>query len=135
VLGMEAAEHEETAPTAPTLLVSKLSCSLAGKAQTIKILSGSLLHRAYGCDEVTEQFACSYGLNPQFRNKFDKGRLKVSGTDHDGEVRAVEMLDHPFYVATLFVPQVSSQPGNPHPLIISYLKAALSHQIEEGETY
>jgi CTP synthase (UTP-ammonia lyase) len=56
--------------------------------------------------------------------------------DYDPELRYhLATLDHPFYVATLFVPQVSSQPGNPHPLIISYLKAALSHQIEEGETY
>ena len=134
MLGIQDAEHEETAPASPTLLVSKLACSPAGKAQTIRILPGSQLHQAYGRDEVTEQFACSYGLNPQFRYKFEKGQLKVTGTDLDGEVRVVEMSDHPFYVATLFVPQVSSQPDNPHPLIISYLKAALSHQIKEGGT-
>jgi CTP synthase (UTP-ammonia lyase) len=128
VLGIEDAEHEETAPTAPTLLVSKLTCSLVGKAQTIKILPGSLLHRAYGRDEVTEQFACSYGFNPQYRYKFEKGRLKVTGVDLDGEVRVVEMSDHPFYVATLFVPQISSEPASPHPLITAYLKAALSFQ-------
>jgi CTP synthase (UTP-ammonia lyase) len=114
-------------------LISKLTCSLAGKAQAIKILPGSLLHRAYGRNEVTEQFACSYGFNPQFRPKFDKGRLKITGIDLDGDVRAVEMLDHPFYVATLFVPQVSSRPDNPHPLLIAYLKAALSCQVEENK--
>ena len=126
MLGIEDAEHEETAPSAPTLLVSKLTCSLVGKTQAIKILSGSLLHRAYGRDEVTEQFACSYGLNPQFRDKVEKGRLKITGVDLDGEVRAMEVLDHPFYVATLFLPQVSSKPDRPHPLIVAYLRAALA---------
>jgi CTP synthase (UTP-ammonia lyase) len=132
VLGIEDAEHEETAPTAPTLLVSKLACSLVGKSQTIKILPGSLLHRAYGGDEATEQFACSYGFNQKFRHKFEKGRLKVTGVDLEGEARVVEMLDHPFYVATLFVPQISSQPESPHPLIVAYLKAALSFQSQES---
>jgi len=126
VLGIEDAEHEESAPSAPTLLVSKLSGSLVGKTQTIKILPGSLLHRAYGREEVTEQFACNYGLNPQFRDKIEKSQLKITGVDLDGEVRAVEVFDHPFYVATLFLPQIFSKPESPHPLIVAYLKAALA---------
>lgn len=126
MLGIEDAEHEESAPGAPTLLVSKLSSSLVGKTQTIKILPGSLVHRAYGRDEVTEQFACNYGLNPQFRDKVEKGQLKITGVDLDGEVRAVEVVEHPFYVATLFLPQISSAPESPHPLIVAYLRAALA---------
>ena len=126
MLGIEDAEHEESAPGAPTLLVSKLSSSLVGKTQTIKILPVSLVHRAYGRDEVTEQFACNYGLNPQFRDKVEKGQLKITGVDLDGEVRAVEVVEHPFYVATLFLPQISSAPESPHPLIVAYLRAALA---------
>jgi hypothetical protein len=126
VLGIEDAEHEESAPTAPTLLVSKLADSLVGKTQKIKILAGSLVQRAYGRDEVSEQFACNYGLNPQFQDKVAKGQLKITGVDLYGEVRVFEVLDHPFYVATLFLPQISSAPGSPHPLIVAYLRAALA---------
>jgi CTP synthase (UTP-ammonia lyase) len=132
VLGIENAEHEETTPRAPTLLVSKLASALVGKTQKIKIQPGSLLHRAYGRDEVTEQFACNYGLNPQFRDRFEKGRLKITGVDLDGEARVVEIFDHPFYLATLFLPQISSQPASPHPLIIAYLQAARSIQSREN---
>ena len=81
MLGIEDAEHEESAPGALTLLVSKLASSLAGKTQKIKILPGSLVHRTYGRDEVSEQFACNYGLNPQFQNKIEKGKLKITGVD------------------------------------------------------
>lgn len=126
MLGIEGAEHEETAPRAPTLLISKLPSSLVGKTQTIKILPNSLLHSAYGRNEVTEQFACNYGFNPRFQDKFEGGQLKVTGVGPDGEVRAVEISDHPFYVATLFLPQTSSTPESPHPLIIAYLRAALA---------
>jgi len=58
-LGIENAEHEETAPDALTLLVRRLTCSLAGKTQTIKLLPGALVYRAYGRDEAAERFACS----------------------------------------------------------------------------
>ena len=126
MLGIEDAEHEESAPGAPTLLVSKLADSLVGKTQKIKILPGSLVHRAYGREEVIEQFACKYGLNPQFQGKVEEGRLKITGVDLYGEARVVEVLDHPFYVATLFLPQISSAPGSAHPLIVAYLRAALA---------
>jgi CTP synthase (UTP-ammonia lyase) len=128
VLGIKDAEHEESAPNAPTLLVSKLASSLVGKTETIKILPDSLARRAYGRDEVPEQFACNYGLNPQFRDKFQKGRLKITGVDLDDEVRVVELPGHPFYVATLFLPQISSAPESPHPLIVAYLRAAVAFQ-------
>lgn len=128
MLGIEDAEHEETAPNAPTLLVSKLSCSLVGKTQMIKLVRGSHVRGAYGQDEATEGFACSYGVNPEFRDQLEKGGLKITGVDLDGEARVVEMSDHPFYVATLFVPQISSRPGSPHPLIMAYLRAALAFQ-------
>jgi CTP synthase (UTP-ammonia lyase) len=128
VLGIQDAEHEETAPSAPTLIISKLACSLVGKTQTIKITPGSHAHQAYGQQEVMEQFYCSYGLNPEFRDKLSKGQLKITGVDLNGEVRIVELSDHPFYVATLFLPQIASRPENPHPLIVAYLRAALAFQ-------
>ena len=128
MLRIEGAEHEETAPRAQTLLISKLPSSLVGKTQTIKILPGSLLHSAYGRDEATEQFACNYGFNPKFRDKIGGGQLKVTAVGPDGEVRAVEISAHPFYVGTLFLPQTSSTPANPHPLIVAYLRAALAFQ-------
>jgi CTP synthase (UTP-ammonia lyase) len=107
------------------LLINKLACSLVGKTQTIKITPGSFAHRAYGHLEVTEQFHCNYGLNPQFRDKVHAEQLKITGVDLEGGARIVELSEHPFYVATLFLPQISSRPDSPHPLIVAYLKAAM----------
>lgn len=45
--------------------------------------------------------------------------------DSDGEARILELPGHPFYVATLFVPQMSSSPERPHPLVVAFLQAAL----------
>jgi CTP synthase (UTP-ammonia lyase) len=96
------------------------------KTQKIKIFTNSLVYKAYGRDEITEQFTCSYGLNPKFLDIIGKGQLKVAGADLDGEVRVVEVSDHPFYVGTLYQPQLSSTPDSPHPLIVAYLRAVLA---------
>jgi CTP synthase (UTP-ammonia lyase) len=124
VTGIPDADHEESAPGAPRLIISRLAGSLAGKTQTIRIAPDSMAHQAYGQAEVLEQFYCNYGLNPTFRQAVNKGPLKVSGADLDGEVRIVELPDHPFYIATLFLPQVFSMPERPHPLIVALLKCA-----------
>jgi len=95
----------------------------------IQIHSESLFHQAYGQDHVAEQFACNYGLNPKFRHGFEKGPLNMVGTNLDGEVRAIELSNHPFFVSTLYLPQVSSRPDKPHPLIVAYLKAAINFRL------
>lgn len=126
VLGIRDAEHEETAPEAETLVVSKLACSLAGQTQTVNLVPGTLAHRAYGRDVSDEQFRCRYGLNPAYTKQIESGALRVSGTDETGKVRIVELAGHRFFLATLFVPQLSSSPAAPHPLIVAYLAAALA---------
>jgi CTP synthase (UTP-ammonia lyase) len=50
--------------------------------------------------------------------------MKVSAVGHQGETRAVELATHPFFVATLFQPQLTSKAtGQPHPLIRAFLEA------------
>jgi len=105
-------------------VISKLTCSLVGTTQTITIVPETLAHRAYGTTAVTEQFACNYGLNPAYREPLSTARLHVAGLDLTGEVRIVELREHRFFLATLFLPQVSSSPDRPHPLITAYLQAA-----------
>ena len=127
-MGITDAEHQETAPGASTLLISKLSCSHVGKIETVRITPGSLAHQAYGQPEVTEQFACNYGVNPGYRQRLQEGGLRISGIDVQGEVRIVELPGHRFFVGTLFLPQLLSRPDRPHPLIMAYTRTALSFQ-------
>jgi CTP synthase (UTP-ammonia lyase) len=124
-MGIPDADHEETSPKAPIRIISRLACSLVGTSQVIKIKTGSIAHQAYRQQEVMEKFSCNYGLNPQFQDQFSQGKLQPTGVDLGGETRIVELSDHPFYVATLFLPQITSELNKPHPLIVAYLKAAL----------
>jgi CTP synthase (UTP-ammonia lyase) len=116
------------------LVINKLTCSLVGTTQTITILPGTLTHRAYGTGEVTEQFVCNYGLNPVYRETISHGGLKIVGIDLAGEARVVELSTHRFFLATLFLPQLSSAPTIPHPVIVAYLQAAQNFQADRQKS-
>lgn len=48
--------------------------------------------------------------------------MKATGIGADGSIRIIELATHHFFMATLFVPQLSSSPQRPHPLILWFLK-------------
>jgi CTP synthase (UTP-ammonia lyase) len=131
-LGIADADHEESSPDASVKLISKLTCSLSGQEGMVRITPGTLSHQIYGKDEVLESFACNYGLNESFADQIGQRDLKISGRDEDGTVRIVELPGHTFYIATLFVPQVTSKPGAPHPMIVAYLRAAADFRKASG---
>ena len=124
MLGLHNAAHGESGLEGAALVVGKLACSLVGQAHPVQIAPGTRAYRAYGVGQAVEQFRCTYGLNPLYREMFSSGPLQVSGTDAEGEVRIVELSAHRFFIATLFLPQLTSSASTPHPLILAYLKAA-----------
>lgn len=125
VVGDAAAHHAEYQPMGDSLFVTPLSCSLAGSTFEVAVAAGSRAHAAYGTTTATERYYCNFGLNPEKEEALTAGGLRISGRDHTGEARIVELVDHPFFVGTLFVPQVASTLEAPHPLVTAYLRSAL----------
>jgi CTP synthase (UTP-ammonia lyase) len=121
VLGIVDAEHEESAPEAARLFISRLACSLVGRTMTISLEPASKLHRIYGQSQVQEEYLCNFGVNPMFVDTLRSSGLAVVGSDEEGEVRAVELKGHRFFFGTLFLPQHKSTASNPHPLVTAFL--------------
>ena len=110
-------------PAAP-LFIDELLCSLVGQAMRVRIVD-DVARRHFGADEVLEQYYCRFGLNEAHRDALAAAGLLVAGVDiADGTTRIMRLQTHPFYFLTLFVPQTSSTPAAPHPLITAYLDAA-----------
>ena len=124
VLGFMDAQHEETDPQASRLFISRLACSLVGRRMIISLEPGSRVAHAYGLSRVQEEYHCNFGVNPQYVEVLRSGNLRVVGSDSEGLVRAVELSGHPFFVGTLFLPQLRSTPSNPHPLITAFVHAS-----------
>ncbi|MFI6909407.1 hypothetical protein ACIBKY_49660 [Nonomuraea sp. NPDC050394] len=125
VLGYEDAQHAEYDPYASTLFISSMACSLVGRTMPVTLSPGSRVAAGYGRTEVEERYYCNFGLDPARQRIVHDGGFSVTGVDDDGEARVLELPGHPYYVATLFVPQARSRPEAPHPLVVGLLRAAL----------
>ncbi len=55
----------------------------------------------------------------------EKSGLRIAGVDREGSARIVELPEHPFFVATLFQPELSAFCGFVHPLVAAFVRAAL----------
>ncbi|HEY2838241.1 MAG TPA: hypothetical protein VGJ26_03785 [Pirellulales bacterium] len=124
VMGYADATHAEYDPNGSTLFITPLSCSLAGKKMQVSISPRSRAAAAYWRLQSTERYYCNFGLNPAWQEQLHAAGLRVMGTDADGEARILEIPEHRFFLGTLFVPQMLSKPGAPHPLIVAFLQAA-----------
>jgi len=124
VLGFEEADHAESNPKAAMPLIAPLSCSLIGTRGKIRLQPGSQAARIYDRIETTEEYHCNFGVNRHYQGLLEHGRLKITGVDETGETRVVELEGHPFFMATLFQPELSALNGSPHPLVAAFLMAA-----------
>lgn len=133
MLGIADAAHAEHDPEAATPLIQLVACVvperdaaaplLSGRVR-IDLVPGTLLHAALKQPSISEEFTCNYELNPSFQAAFAAAGMTVSGLGEAGDARAVELRGHPFFVATLFQPQLSSSPEQPHPLVLAFIDAA-----------
>jgi CTP synthase (UTP-ammonia lyase) len=132
VLEMAAADHAESNPRAAVPYISALACPLTGASGMIRFTAGSRAARLYGRDRATEEYQCSFGFNPAYRSSLEGSDLKVTGVDDAGEVRIVELEKHPFFMATLFQPELSAFRSVPHPIIRAFVEAAFEQWHRTG---
>jgi CTP synthase (UTP-ammonia lyase) len=123
VCGLTTARHVENESGTPgDELIVPLSCSLAGHEAAIELTPGSLVERLLGRSRTVERYHCSYGLSPIHLELLRAHGMRFTGHDDAGEVRVAELPGHPFYLATLFQPELSGEA--PHPLIRGFAQAA-----------
>ncbi|MEU4408106.1 hypothetical protein AB0F88_26610 [Streptosporangium sp. NPDC023963] len=128
VLGLPHADDVQYDPDAGTPLITALCCSLAGEEAPLLLGDGSRLASVYAhADQTVETFHCKYGLNPDYVGLIERSSLVISGWDAEKAPRAVELADHPFFIGTLFQPELSSTPASVHPLIEAFVDAAIRH--------
>ncbi len=123
VCGITSADHAETDPDSPELLLVPLECKLFGEEDTVVVAKGTTAARAMGPGLSTERYFCRYGLNRAYEDRLRQQGLVISGRSLDGAARIAELSDHPFYVGALFQPELASDPTWVHPLIASFASA------------
>lgn len=124
VWGVARPAHAELDPNAVDPVIAPLACSLVEQCGDIRIEPGSRLAGIYGAAAATEEYHCRYGLRSVTAADWRRGPLKVGARDAEGEVRAIELEGHPFFIATLFQPERSALADRPHPLVRAFVAAA-----------
>jgi CTP synthase (UTP-ammonia lyase) len=125
VLGYAQADHEESSPHAAMPLVSRLACSLVGQEGAIFFTPGSKVAAIYGPLEAVERYHCNFGVNAAYRAIWEKSAVSFTGFDANGEPRVLELGGHPFFLGTLFQPELSALEGRAHPIVEALLRASM----------
>jgi len=127
VCELPAVENAEVTPEADAHLIVPLECSLKGHEEAVVIVPGTRAAKISGPGRRTERYHCDYGLNPAYLERLSQGGLRFSGFDDGGQVRITELPGHPFFVATLFQPELHGDGSQPHPVIVALAEAATEH--------
>jgi CTP synthase len=134
VCGLTEANSSEFDPATPHRVIYKLRElrgveELGGTmrlgAWTCKIEPGTLAHRIYGQNEISERHRHRYEFNREYEEQLTAAGLRISGSTPDGTyVEMVELPDHPHFIGCQFHPEFKSKPLEPHPLFRTFIGAA-----------
>ncbi|PIN85951.1 CTP synthetase [Candidatus Woesearchaeota archaeon CG10_big_fil_rev_8_21_14_0_10_44_13] len=103
---------------------SKYGATMRLGAYKAVLKKGSIVHKLYGKDEVSERHRHRYEVNPEFISKLEAKGLVFSGKSPDGKLMEfIEIQNHIFMVGTQGHPEFKSYPMKPSPLFDGLVKA------------
>ena len=138
VLGLTDAVSTEVNPSAATpviaLMEDQKSTTIKGGtmrlgAYACRLEEGSLAHRIYGTELISERHRHRYEFNNDYLADIEAAGMKASGRNPDtGLVEIVEIPEHPFFIGVQFHPELKSTPEHPQPIFTAFVRAAMEHR-------
>jgi len=100
-----------------TMRLGAYECLLKKKSKIFDI---------YKRSKISERHRHRYEVNLNYLKKLEKCGLKFSGISPDGSLPEIlELENHPWFIGVQFHPELKSKPFDPHPLFVSFIKAAV----------
>jgi CTP synthase len=96
-------------------------------AQKIHLAKDSLAAKSYGSTLIEERHRHRYEVNNNYRAQLEAAGVRFSGTSVDDLVEMVEIPAHPWFLASQFHPEFTSNPRDGHPLFTGFITAARQH--------
>ena len=123
------ADHAVIYKLRDLLGVEEMGGTMRLGAYPCRLAEGSRAREIYGdTAEISERHRHRYEVNQKYLEPLTEQGLRVSGLSPDGKfVEMVELPDHPWYLGCQFHPEYKSRPTDPHPLFVSYIRAALDY--------
>ena len=146
VLGLDGAtstEFNRTTPHPVVALITEWQDTLRGAqardessnlggtmrlgGQDVTLAEGTRARAVYGKGVIRERHRHRYEFNNTYLERYRAAGLTFSGLSPDGLVEIVELANHPWFVATQFHPEFTSNPRDGHPLFTGFIAAARGH--------
>lgn len=109
--------------------VSDMGGTMRLGAYNCTLRKGSLAHKSYGSENISERHRHRYEFNSRYRKEFEDAGLACVGVNP--ETNLVEVVEIPtltWFIGTQYHPEYQSTVLNPHPLFMSFVKAAIDNQ-------
>jgi len=137
VLGLTEAHSSEMDPSSPDLVINlqESQIRVTHKGGTMRLgaypcelRDGSLASKIYKQPVISERHRHRYEFNNSYRELFENSGMICSGINPDNKlVEIIEIPEHPWFLGVQFHPEYKSTVENPHPLFVSFVKAALEN--------
>lgn len=98
------------------------------------VTKGSLAHRVYRSEAISERHRHRYEFNNSYRPQLQEQGLVFCGISPNQRlVEMIELREHRWFWASQFHPEYKSRPTDPHPMFTSYIKAALRYHSDRTD--
>ncbi|MGH3651142.1 MAG: CTP synthase, partial [Acidimicrobiia bacterium] len=141
VLGMPDANSTEFDPSTPDpvidLMASQEDVEDMGGTMRLglyaaKLAEGSKVRAMYGKELVYERHRHRWEVNNRYRKDLENAGMRLPGLSPDDNlVEYIELIDHPYFVATQAHPEFRSRPDDPHPLFVGIVEAAAARRANQ----
>lgn len=109
--------------------VSNLGGTMRLGAFDCELKPGTLSHKAYGTEMVSERHRHRYEFNNAYRNQLEEAGLILAGVNPKLDlVEIIEVPNHPWFVGVQYHPEFKTKPLEPHPLFRDFIAAAIENQ-------
>lgn len=113
------ADQKEVTHKGGTMRLGAWDCELSKK---------SVIHDAYGKDMISERHRHRYEYNNKYKDQLENAGMLSTGINPETKlVEVIELADHPWFVGVQYHPEYKSTVASPHPLFVSFVKAALEY--------
>lgn len=137
ILGLKEADSTEMNPETPHPVIDLMEDqkSISNKGGTMRLgawkcdlKENSIVGRVYQYKTIDERHRHRYEFNDKYQNQLEDAGLIATGINpQTGLVEIIEIPAHPWFVGVQYHPEYKSTVANPHPLFVSFVKAAHDH--------
>ena len=97
-----------------------------------ELKKNSHAQKAYGSVKISERHRHRYEFNSAYLEEFEKAGFRATGINPDTKlVEVMELKDHPYFLGSQYHPELKSTVLSPHPLFVSFVKAAMTFKKEK----